>query len=313
MTRMTIRLPDGVLGMADRDAEWAAWVDLLPRRVAGLLDEWELGVDGLLMHGFTALVVPVLRADGGRAVVKLRFPGDDESEFEHLALRQWNGNGAVRLIRADPARAAMLLERIGPDDLNVLGDLEACEEIARIYARIHVPAFPQLRTVTSYVDRWLDQLTAVAQRAPIPRRYVEQTLHLGRALTSDPDSTGTLIHGDLHFDNVLAGPDEQQPWLVIDPKPMSGDPHYEPAPALWNRWDESVRSGDVRGATRRRFHTLVDAAGLDEARARDWVVVRMVLNASWTVEDAVREGRDLDAEERDWITQCIAITKAVQD
>jgi streptomycin 6-kinase len=94
---------------------------------------------------------------------------------------------------------------------------------------------------------------------------------------------------------------------------MSGDPHYEPAPALWNRWEESVRSGDVRRATRRRFHTMVDAAGLDEARARDWVVVRMILNASWTVEDAVREGRDLDAEERDWITRCITITKAVQD
>ena len=59
--------------------------------------------------------------------------------------------------------------------------------------------------------------------------------------------------------------------------------------------------------------TVVDAAGLDEDRARDWVVVRMVLNAHWAVQDAERAGRDLDAGEREWITRCIAITKAVQD
>jgi streptomycin 6-kinase len=80
---------------------------------------------------------------------------------------------------------------------------------------------------------------------------------------------------------------------------------------LWNRFEEY--DGDVRDGVRRRFHALVDAAGLDEARARDWVVVRMVLNANWSIEDAERAGRPLDDEERAWITQCIAITKAVQD
>jgi streptomycin 6-kinase len=64
---------------------------------------------------------------------------------------------------------------------------------------------------------------------------------------------------------------------------------------------------------RRRFHTLVDEAGLDEDLARDWVVVRMVLNAYWAIEDAERLGRPLDVDERDWITTCLAVTKAVQD
>jgi streptomycin 6-kinase len=39
----------------------------------------------------------------------------------------------------------------------------------------------------------------------------------------------------------------------------------------------------------------------------------MVINANWAVEDAQRGGRVLDAEEREWITRCIAISKAVQD
>jgi streptomycin 6-kinase len=39
----------------------------------------------------------------------------------------------------------------------------------------------------------------------------------------------------------------------------------------------------------------------------------MVLNANWAIEDAARGDRRLDAEEREWITQCVAIVKAVQD
>jgi streptomycin 6-kinase len=110
--------------------------------------------------------------------------------------------------------------------------------------------------------------------------------------------------------------DDAGVWLAIDPKPMAGDPHYEPAPMLWNRMDELSGPGavgSVRDGLRRRFHALVDTAGLDEARARDWVVVRMVLNAGWAVQDAQRADRRLAAEEQDRITRCIAVTKAVQD
>jgi streptomycin 6-kinase len=39
----------------------------------------------------------------------------------------------------------------------------------------------------------------------------------------------------------------------------------------------------------------------------------MVLNAGWAVQDARRMRRALTADEQDWITRCIAVTKAVQD
>ena len=119
-------------------------------------------------------------------------------------------------------------------------------------------------------------------------------MSLGRAFVTDPATDGTMIHGDLHYENVLAA--EREPWLVIDPKPMSGDPHYEVAPLLWNRWDEVVASGDVRRAVRNRFHATIDTAGLDEDRARDWVVVRMVHNAMWCIEDSP-DGLDDESRE----------------
>ncbi len=300
-----LTLPDGVLGMADRGPDWAAWVDRLPDMTRRLLGEWELTTDGWMMHGFTALVVPVLTANDEGAVLKIAFP-DDESEHEHLALQHWHGRGAARLLRADPRRQAMLIERLHADRLTEVPDIEACEVVAGLYSRLHIPAPPQLRLLTSYVARWTDELAALPRDAPLPRRLVEQAVSLARDLVTDEASTGTLIHADLHYENVMAA--DRDPWLAIDPKPVSGDPHYEPAPMLWNRVEELA--GDRREGLRRRFHTLVDVGGLDEDRARSWVVVRMMHNALWTLQD----DPDLEQEfSEELLTDCVTAAKAVQD
>lgn len=304
-------VPASLQAAAARGEDWAAWLDRLPRLAADLLAEWELTVDDDPMSGYCSVVLPVRGADGDAGVLKVTFDGDEESLHEPLALQRWHGDGVVRLLRADPRRRAMLLERLGPEDLSERWDLEACEIVAGLYARLHVPALPQLRTLASYVERWTAPLADLPRDAPIPHRLVEQTRSLVPDLLADTSDL-RIVHGDLHYANVLAG--EREPWLVIDPKPMAGDPHYEPAPMLWNRWDELVAGYDgVRDGVRRRFHTLVDAAGLDESRARDWVVVRMVLNAHWAIEDAARQHRPLTAAEQDWITRCVTLAKAVQE
>jgi streptomycin 6-kinase len=69
---------------------------------------------------------------------------------------------------------------------------------------------------------------------------------------------------------------------------------------LRNRFEELA--GDFRAGLLRRFETLVDAGGLDEDRARAWVVVREVLNASWAAADGDDEG----------VTTAVTIAKAVQ-
>lgn len=303
---MGLTLPPFVLGFAERGPAWADWVRALPRLVDDVLAEWALTPDGEPTHGWTALVLPVRTRDDLPAVLKLVCPGmpdGDEEEHEALALQRLGGNGAVRLLQADPHRRLLLLERLHRRDLTDLWDIEACEIVGGLYPRIHVPAPAQLRTLTSYVGRWTDRLAALPRDAPVPHRLVEQAVSLGRDFVADPASDDTMIHGDLHYENVLAA--DREPWLVIDPKPVSGDPHYEVAPLLWNRFDELA--GDVRGGVRRRFHAVIDAAGLDEDRARDWVVVRMLHNALWELED------HRDAPNADYLTTCVAIAKAVQD
>jgi len=306
-------LPTEVLAFADRGPDWASFVDRLPRLVRDICQEWQLTADGPALHGHTALVVPVV-TDTGPAMLKIGFP-HDESQHEHLALQHWQGHGAVRLLRADPHRGALLLERLDTRDLTNSWDLEACQIVGSLYDMLHVPALPQLRTLTSYVGRWTERLAALPASAPLPRRMIEHAVSLGRDFITDPASDGTLIHGDLHYANVLASTRSDGPdWLAIDPKPMSGDPHYEVAPLLWNRWEEltSNSSGQsVRDGIRGRFHATIDAAGLDQDRARDWVIVRMLHNALFELEDHLGDPQSqLDA---DYLTMCVTLAKAVQD
>jgi streptomycin 6-kinase len=287
--------------MAARGPQWERWVDELPARVGLLIDAWRLRPDGEPAHGNCSLVLPVHTFEGAVAVLKVGFP-DAESEHEHLVLQRWGGHGAVRLLSADPHHRGLLLERLHSTDLTGVPEEHACAIVADLYGRIHIPAMPQLRSLSADIDRWTSELAGLARSAPIPRRLVEQAIALGTDLAADRAVADRVIHTDLHYGNVLAG--DREPWLVIDPKPVNGDPHYEIAPMLWNQWDEIA--GDTREGVRRRFWMLVDAAGFDEDRARGWVIVRMVHNAMWALQDRSHT-------EQSWLTRCIAVAKAVGD
>ncbi len=280
-----------------------------PALLSGLLEEWQLTPDGVRVVGHASVVLPVRDRTGAALALKVGFPVADPAH-EHLALTRWDGDGAVRLARADPRRRALLLERLSGPTLLESWDLEACEIVGGLYARLHRPTGAPLRRLSDVVAESVDRLAGLPRNAPVPRRLVEQAVSLGRVFAGDPDTDGVLVHGDLHYAHVMLGRrDGVDAWLVIDPEPLSGDPCYEVAPLLWNRYEEVA--GDVRHAVRRRFHAVVDAAGLDEDRARDWVVVRAMVNAVGVI-----PGTDRPAAERvaaDWLTRYISVAKAVQD
>lgn len=255
--------------------------------VGDLVAEWGLHAVGEVTRSPRASVLPVRTEDGASAVLKI-----GHSEHEHLVLRRWNGDGAVRLLRADPHRRALLLERVRPGSLEGVSDIDACDAVAALYRRLHVPAMPQLPSLSSLLEQWADEFGALPRSAAIPHRLVEQAVTLCRDLAAQPD--GVVLHGDLHYGNVLAA--DREPWLAISPKPVNGDPHYEVAPMLWHRWDEVA--DNVRFGVQRRFFGLVDAAGFDDDRARGYVIVRIV-------REATRDPAGL--------TKYVALAKAVQE
>lgn len=99
-----------------------------------------------------------------------------------------------------------------------------------------------------------------------------------------------------------AGPASRRRWLAIDPKPLAADPAFAVTPALWNRWEEALASGDLRAHLRRRLSIICEHAGLDEERAKAWSIIREVQMGLWAIEDVDADG----------LTKAISIIKAMQ-
>ncbi|MFD7434658.1 aminoglycoside phosphotransferase family protein [Streptomyces sp. NPDC059861] len=266
-------------------AEGSAFIAALPRLAAGFLDRWELRIDGPSMYGVSALVLPVVRADGTRAVLKLQLL-DEESAGEPVALRVWNGDGAVRLLDHDPATGTMLLERLDP--ARMLSHLPDAREAVLVLARLlaHLtsgPAPEGMRRLGDVVRAMLERTPWALERVPDPeaRRLIADCAAAVREVADEPGDR--LLHWDLHFENVLAC--DRAPWLAIDPKPLAGDPGFDLLPAIDNRFEaEEVRW---------RFDAMTDVLGLERARARAWTLARVLQNTLWEIKD----GRPVQAEQ----------------
>ncbi|MGW0135935.1 aminoglycoside phosphotransferase family protein [Streptomyces sp. NPDC003299] len=262
-----------------------AFVAGLPDLAARFLSRWRLRLDGPSMYGVCALVLPVVRDDGLRAVLKLQLL-DEESVGEPVALRLWDGDGAVRLLDHDEPTGTMLLERLDPSRMLAHHpDVhEAVEVIAQLLAHLNAtPAPPGLRRLGDIAQRMLERTPAALARVPDPRarRLLADCAAAVREVVTEPGDR--LLHWDLHDENVLSA--DRATWLAIDPKPLAGDPGFELWPALDNRYDPD----DIRW----RFDAMTAAMGLDRDRARAWTLGRVLQNALWDIED----GRPLDPDQ----------------
>ncbi|MFE2050145.1 aminoglycoside phosphotransferase family protein [Streptomyces sp. NPDC059459] len=254
-----------------------AFVAGLPAQAAGFLDRWELRLDGPSMHGWAALVLPVVCRDGTPAALKLQLL-DEETEGEPVALRRWDGDGAVRLLDHDAATGTMLLERLDPHRTlaHVEDSREAVLALARLLAHLTAtPAPPGVRRLGDIARGMLERTRWALDRIPDPadRRLVADCAAALREVADQPGDR--LLHWDLHYENVLGS--DRAPWLAIDPKPLAGDPGFDLLPALDNRYDPAQ--------TRWRFDAMTDVLGLDRERARAWSLGRVLQNSLWNVED----------------------------
>ncbi|MGW5161278.1 aminoglycoside phosphotransferase family protein [Nonomuraea wenchangensis] len=266
-------------------ADARAWLAELPRLGGEFLDRWGLRPDGPPAHGMASLVLPVLRADGTPAVLKLQQLRE-ETAGTAAGLRAWDGDGIVRLLDHDESSATQLLERLDAARplSSIADDTKALRILAELMARLTaVPAPPGLRRLSDIAAAMLDQVPEAvrALRDPAEQRLVRTCASAVAELMGEPGDR--LLHWDLHYDNVLAG--EREPWLAIDPEPLAGDPGFELLPALDNRWDEVEATGDVARAVLRRFDLLTEVLGLDRDRAIGWTLGRVLQNALWDVED----------------------------
>lgn len=297
-----IRVPEGFAAdTLTREGEAArTWLARLPELVGELCVRWGLRVAGDPMHGYMALVVPVLRGDA-RCALKVSWI-DDETVNEAAALALWNGGGAVRLLDADDTAGALLLEWLDPRRRLAEADLSVAVPAAgRLLRRLAVPVPEQwpARPVPG-LRQWALGLAAELPRRwraagqPFPERRLDAAADVATALAAR--AGGLLANRDMHYQNVLAG--EREPWLVIDPKVMRGDAEFGLAPLLWRRLGEAGGPAGLR----RRFDALVDEAGLDAELARGWTLLRAVDYQLWGLSLGLTEDPALCATVLGWLS-----------
>jgi len=268
------------------------WLDSAPALADSLLARWCLTPDGPGAHGAVAWIIPARRADGTAVVLKLQ-PVDDETAGEPPALQAWAGCGAVLLLEHAAESGSMLLERLDAARslASVADDLEALEILAQLLAQLSAGAAPTgLRRLAHVGADLLERAERMLPRAAGVENLVRDCSAALREVL--PESGDHLLHGDLHYDNVLAslpGTPDRASWLAIDPKPLAGDPCFDLLPALHNRWGDVIATGDVSGAIRRRFDLMTDVVGLDRDRARAWTLARVLQNTVWELAEGATQ------------------------
>ncbi|MEU3709400.1 aminoglycoside phosphotransferase family protein [Streptomyces catenulae] len=262
---------------SDPAAPVRAWLAALPSAVQERLDAWELTLERVdAPGGRSSLVALVRQQDGTPAALKFPVPGRPHAQ-EAAVLRLWDGWGAVRLLRADEASGALLLERLqGAVSLRSLPSAKALLEAAGTVRRLWVapPAADHgFETLTGRTEEALAALRTAGALTPTAAPLVEQAAELRRAL-ADSATEEYVLHGAFRQGKVLAG--ERAPWLAVGPVPVIGERAYDLAALVTDRFEDLAAGSGAAAATRRRVAKLAESLEVDRDRLRDWTLYRAV-------------------------------------
>ncbi|MYT28982.1 MULTISPECIES: aminoglycoside phosphotransferase family protein [unclassified Streptomyces] len=252
-----------------------AWLEALPELAQQRLADWELTLERVhAPGGRSSLVAFVRQSDGSPAVLKFPVPGRAAAQ-EAAALRTWDGWGAVRLLRADEAGGALLLERLqGSVSLRSLPEARALLEAAGTVRRLWVapPAGHPFATVAERTAADAERLLAAGEPAGAGP-LLDEALELGRTLPAGA-AEEYLLHGAFRQGKVLAG--ERAPWLTVGPSPLVGERAYDLARLVLDRFEDLLAGSGAAPAARRRVAKLADSLDVDRERLRGWTLYRAV-------------------------------------
>ncbi|MEU9509506.1 aminoglycoside phosphotransferase family protein [Micromonospora sp. NPDC048170] len=258
-------IPDG-LGWVRGTPAGREWLAALPGRLADCAARWSLRVGQPFAYAFASLALPAELPDGTPAVLKLQYP-DPDSIHEATALEHWAGVGAARLLAHDPERRALLVERCVPGTpLHALRTDEALDVAVGLLPRLWQPAGAPFTPLAEEAAGWMERLPEDWERAgrPYERRLLDAALGLLADLVGSQGEQ-VLVNQDLHAGNVLRA--TREPWLVIDPKPLTGDREFGVVALV-----RGAELGHSPDAVRHRLDRLSGELGLDRERVRGWTV-----------------------------------------
>lgn len=248
------------------------WIETAPKLAESLAVQWDLTLGTAFADGSHSLVLPAVRADDSRAALKIPFQ-DTENYGESAALRAYDGDGAVRLYEFDPDSGAMLMELADPgtpliDLPNRAGALDIACGLLRRLRRPSPDGLPRARDLAA---DWASKLQRdTIAPAPLRHQAIEAALEFS---TSTDDEF--LVNRDAHLGNIVAA--EREPWLLIDPKPVTGEAAFDASHLL-------AQNAEDYPDTTELVDRISGGIGVERERVRRWALVRAVENVVWSNE-----------------------------
>lgn len=271
----------------------AAWRERMPPVITEILERWHLTPHRPFEPGgSSSWVAPVTSADRTRRVLKVSY-AHDEARDEAAGMRAWQGHGAARLFHAERAgdTSVLLMEQVRPGAPLAQGVPwpQRDEVVAELLRRLWIapPSGHRFRPLSQMCRGWARSAAQRLMPTPptrpgrspgpsaaadeLPPELIAHGLHLFRSLAEDWDGEPVLLATDLHHENVLSSGAGE--WVIIDPKPYVGDPHYD---LLQHMLNDPARLAIDPAAFAARMATLT---GLDPVRAQRWLLARCVQEA----------------------------------
>jgi streptomycin 6-kinase len=280
MTRSGIELGDLQRRRAELlGPEGQAWIGRLPALIAEVEARWQIRIDAQLAGGTEALVLSATTRGGTPVVLKLGQPGGLRQEIRALELA--DGRGYAKLLAADAANDALLLEALG--DKLIDAGLPVAEQMEIIIRTLRdtwvTPSDPSGLMTGAEKARWhLDWMRTQwpALDAPCPESVIEQGLAYAEereAAFSAADSV--LVHGDSHAWNTLAVPDRPGTYKLVDPDGYFMEPAYDLGISM-REWIDEYLGRDGARIARARAARLGALTGVPEAPIWQWGFIELV-------------------------------------
>jgi streptomycin 6-kinase len=263
------------------------WLDQLPATVSKLGEHWNLTeitpVSNMTYH----YVAKAIRASSLPVVLKI---GCDRKSLhaEMLALLHFAGNGSVQLIDYHESYNALLLQQAIPGiTLKSLYPAQAEYVIDHYLATMqHLHANPlPIQHHFAHIRDWLEAINRIASDQ-LPSSLLEKACSLKSALVNSLNCN-ILLHGDLHHDNILKHGTQ---WIAIDPKGIIGDPEFEVAAFDFIHPGE-MNNRNVTELFTSRVELIAAKTGMHTQRIIQWVFIRLILAAAWSIEDKDDPGK----------------------
>ncbi len=295
----TINLPEefvrNITGLYGAKGE--KWLEELFQTITRISRKWHLTVEKNFPNLSFNYVAPCADKTGKKYVLKIGVPEEDAPILnEKRALQAFDGNGAIKLVKFDEEFCAILLERATPGQTldEVCGeDFEKAVEIA-ISVMKKLPRDVPDKSEFINLETWIAGLNRAIKADFEITKVIKAQKFFAELI--EPFEKKILLHGDIHFDNILSA--RREPFLLIDPKGIVGEIGYEIAVFLNDLAGWTNHSANRKAILDSAVAEFSRAFAVGETDLRKWSAAFAVLSAWWMMEDfgQVAEEQILRAE-----------------